>query len=242
MNVLIYTVAPALFHIGIPVLYLIAIVFGIMSLTGKKKDIKVLCVWGLLTAITSLLVTFQGAVNYLINIEVLNPRDVYPAFNTIINVNNLINVFLGIVSWILLWLYVKRAYRINVVPLIVSLVAFILVPIVKGVLLKAFYLPDDHNLWYSRRLLISCIAILIILAVQVMYLVIFMKNRSKEENVPSIWLFQHIVVVTTIISILLILGGIIFTSDGYGAFEQFISFLIAAILPVRNYYFFRRSR
>ena len=241
MNELIHTVLPALFNIGIPVLYLIAIVFGIMSLTGKKEETKVLYVWGLFQAILALLGTISGTVNYLIDIGTLDSRDIYPEFNYIVTANSMINLVLGIVGIILIWLYVKRAYRVNVVPLIVSFAVFILTPVVHIVLNRIFYDPNYEN-WYSKGIILSCVSILISLVVQVMYLVIFMKNRSKEENVPSMWLFQHLSVMGIIIRMLLVLGSLKFTGDGYDAFMLFISVLVAAIIPARNFYFFKRSR
>lgn len=228
------------FYWRIPIVILFILICGLLITFSSKKGMKILGIWAILEAITTALGNISLFVQYLYYQKIIT-SDFYTEgpYNTIITTAGIISFFLGITSKILIWLYAKRNYGTKKAPIIVILSLIIGSIIARIIITVSFHDHEQLNI-LLKALTISQTAFGI--AITIIYLVIFFKNRSIERNVPKLWTFYLYGLITSIICIPLdIKANIDYNNDNFVASYMLICILFSIITICFYTYFTIRA-
>ena len=243
-----YYIVEFLYNIGIPALAFVAFVLGLISLTGKNKNVHLLCVWTAVSAFTTMTAKYSSTLMYLYNRGWIFDSDsdgFYEMYRGTVSMIGIGGAFLSVLGLILMWLYVKRNYNTSFVPLIISLAVLFISPFISFLYNKLFLAQRDVSdvQYYTRIVISSIISMVLGLLITGMYAVIFMKNKDREKYVPSFWIFRLLEVVSVGISILLAILSIVFyQNDYFNLISMIINFIVSFQIVAAAIYLFLRSK
>ncbi len=243
-----YLIIEFLYNIGIPALAFVAFVLGLISLTGKNKNVHLLCVWTAVSAFQNMTARYSSTLMYMYNRGWIFDSDsdgFYEMYRGTVSMIGIGGAFLSVLGLILMWLYVKRNYNTSFVPLIISLAVLFISPFISFFYNKLFLAQRDVSdvQYYTRIVISSIISMVLGLLITGMYALIFMKNKDREKFVPSFWIFRLLAVVSVGISILLAILSIVFyKNNGYNLISMVINFVVSFLLVANSVYLFVRAR
>ena len=246
-----YDIAFALYAFGVPLLTVIGIVFGILAACGKNKRIKDLGIWGFLTGINVLLSQATAFIGNLHKMGLVGfefyESNTYTPFSALMGFGAWI---VAVLALIFFWLYLKRTYGTDVAPLIASIMITLVSPFVTLVV-RRFMIVDIRsgeeqiNYVFMNMIITGALALIC----QMIFVVILFMNKTKEQDVPALWIFRSLIVLSLIITCVVTITFTKLSLDAgydemtkYDLIVKFVSLALAFILPATNFYLFSKSR
>lgn len=218
---------------GVPVFYLITLVMSIIVATGKNKKIRILGVWSALSILQSLLTKIPMTYMFMVSrewIEYSSYDEFLITYRHMINASSYTGFMLIIIAAILLWLYVKRAYGVGPAPLILTIGLHFITPVVNVILHKATQSSGPQE--YSTVMMITLVGSLFPLIITCVFFFIFFKNRGKEKDIPSFWMFRLMTLIASVLSIgLLALSIPFYQNPSYEMWNE-VSSIIMSFIPI----------
>ena len=227
-----------------PLFCLITLVSGILILTGKNKNLKLLGLGAVLGLGNTLANYINTILPQLFNDGVLN-EDFYRSGN-VTNVKTLLGLiafsFL-VVCTVLRWLYTRRAYGTSIGVLITILVLMVLGPAAQILATWLMAHSVDSSEYIKSSVYVGAVSLVFSIATTVVFMSVFYKNRKTEKAIPYYWVFFLLTVLADIITYLLTVGAVNnMGSDNYALFATATRILLGFIYPVSCMYLFKGSR
>lgn len=238
-------IANFLYRWSSPFFVLVSLVFGILILFGKNKNLKILGL-GVVLGIGNTLASYiNGLLPNLYNTGVLN-EDFYRSGNStdVKMILGLTAFSFGLVATVLRWLYTKRSYGTRIGVLIAIIMLMVTGPVARVMLNRlmtgGIRNESDAN-WYAVYM--STVSLLFSIAITAVFMVVFFKNRKIEKAIPSYWVFFLLFILADIISYLITIGAVYnMDNDNYFIFAVAVRFLVGFIYPASNIYLFLGAR
>ncbi len=230
-----YTWAPILMNV-------IMIIFGVMTLTGRNKALRILGVWTILLPVSGF---FQSAARYftLMYGAGMLPEDFFSSgtYSSILTVTGIIGFALSISHLVLRWLYTRKSYGTGKGILITVLVLTCVSPVLLIIVNKVLH--DQLSDMQAATAYGGSVSLIFTIAITSIFMVVFLRNRSKEKYIPAFWVFHLLNIVSNAINYLLYLAVLKNTdNDNFILLYMFICILLGFILPSAAFYLFRASR
>ena len=227
-----------------PLFCLITLVSGILILTGKNKNLKLLG----LGAVLGLGNTLANYINTLLP-QLYNDGILDEEFYRSGNVTN-VKIILGLTAFsflvvctVLRWLYTRRAYGTSIGVLITILVLMVLGPAAQIIATWLMAHSVDSSEYIKSSVYVGAVSLVFSIATTVVFMSVFHKNRKTEKAIPYYWVFFLLTVLADIITYLLTVGAVNnMGSDNYALFATTTRILLGFIYPVSCMYLFKRSR
>jgi len=234
-----------LYMFGVPVFYLITLVMSMIVATGKNQKIRILGVWSALSVLQSLLTKIPMTYMFMVSrewIEYSSYDEFLITYRHMINASSYTGFMLIIIAEILLWLYVKRAYGVGPAPLILTIGLQFITPVVNVILHKAAQSPSGP-LEYSTVMMITLVGSIFPLIITCVFFFIFFKNRGKEKDIPSFWMFRLMSLIAMVLSIgLLALSIPFYQNPSYEMWNEVFSIVMSFITIATALYLVIRSK
>ena len=238
-------IADFLYKWSSPFFALITLVFGILIMVGKNKNLKLLglgFVLGLGVTITSFINIY---IPNLYNAGVLN-EDFFRSGNyiTVKMMLGLTSFAFTLVAMTLRWLYTRRANGTGIGVLITIYVLMVLGPVARvitnKILLDILPRSEEPEL---LSVYMGTVSLVVSGALTAVFVYVFFKNRKKEKYIPSYWVFLLLFIIADIISHLIMIGKVNnMDNENYALFGITVNLLLGVILPVSAVYLFIGSR
>ena len=227
-----------------PLFCLITLVSGILILTGKNKNLKLLGLGAVLGLGNTLANYINTILPQLFNDGVLN-EDFFRSGNAT-NVKVLLGLtafsFLVVVT-VLRWLYTRRAYGTSIGVLITILVLMVLGPVAQIIATRLMVSSVDSSEYTRFSVYVGAVSLVFSMATTVVFLSVFYKNRKTEKAIPYYWVFFLLTILADIITYLLTVGAVNnMESDNYALFATAVRILLGFIYPVSCIYLYTGSR
>lgn len=170
-----------LYFYGMPVVSIANIILAIVIICTKEKVTKLLGICAAINGVSSLLSSlYQLLIRYLRMVDLVR----------FANANSIASVFLGIASGVFLILYVNKRYgtKIYVGIILIAISSFLsmIIRVITGNLLPPGKFDNTEMYGYFMTLM----SMLPVIAVDIVWLVIFIKNRIKEKDLNYLWLMR----------------------------------------------------
>lgn len=237
-------IANTLYSWSAPVLALITLVFGILILTGKNKNLRLFglgFVFGMGITLTSIIYRYLPKLYE----EGVLDENFYRSGNasTVSMIIGLTSFAFTIVVMVLRWLYTRRAYGTGIGVLIAIMVLTVLRPVAQALtnkLVAGIYGASE----FSRlSVYAGTLSLALSLAVTAVFLYVFYKNRTAEKSIPSYWVFLLLFIIADIIIHLISIGAVNNpNNDNYSLFGVTVSILALLVNPISSIYLFMGSR
>lgn len=227
-----------------PVFCLVSLVFAILILAGKNKNLKLLGLGSVFGLGNTLATYIRTSIPYLYEAGVLD-KDFYAdgRFTTVSIMLGLTMFAFTVVTLVLRWLYTRRVYGTRISVLITVLVLLVLGPASRLIInpLVANYQGSSE---YTRATTYAGVfSSLFAMAATAVFLTVFLKNRNNEKAIPSYWIYFMLCIVADIISGLITIEAVDNgNSDNFFLLVVIIRTLLGFINPAFNIYLFIGSR
>ena len=187
-----------------PVMGIITIVIGLVVCFGMNERLRVLGIWGVLMGITTILGMTTRLINYLYSIDKLDShffRD--GIYNRIVYITGIIAAIMGLVGRFMVWLYARRNYGTKVLWIIIVSIIPIVTTVIKMVINKLTLRNADGKNIMALTTYSNSIIIIGGVAVSLIFMLIFYKNKGKENIIPLFWLFSLLSIIGSVLNYLL---------------------------------------
>ncbi|MCR5803107.1 MAG: hypothetical protein K6G47_02480 [Clostridia bacterium] len=205
------------------VLGALLIILGIVVVLVKDKATKNLGFWTLISGINGVLSGTLGILRIRGSAEILARAS---------SLFTVLGMLLTTAAYVFLFLYAKARYSAKgLLPVILIKLAGFPVTMILNIIMNPLVLSDKINLY----LFLSCITTTIFdIAVLIILTRIYIKNRSREEHLPMLWLVPLIQVIGFLFEIMVSLIVVILpSSSGVCDVMSLISIVIVmAVVPV----------
>jgi hypothetical protein len=223
------------------------IIFGILAAVGRNKNVRLLGLGMIIAGVCALLNRTGNLLVTLVDKEVLD-REIYfnDTYDNIVLMSGLIVIIISTLGRVLVWQYAHKEYGTKPVwCFVVVFLPFIgtfLQVVLNKVLMPASH--DNHQ-FQAVSIVAQAASVFIGVAVSIIYMLIFMKNKDKEKAVPLYWLFQLLFAMLTLISYLMIIGNFALSNaedaKGIKLFTAILSIPLQFVQPAAAFYLFRRQ-
>lgn len=139
---------------------------------------------------------------------------------TFANVYSFVSIALGIASGVFLYLYVKNRYGTKLITGIILLIGGNTMSTVIAFIVGRFITPDSFDNPSQFSYFLFSITTIFMLAFPIAWLIIFLKNRHKENELKSLWLERAIGVADTLFNLSLNLY-MFFALSGVSAIDSY---------------------
>lgn len=174
------TILLYLYVFGRPVIILTSLILGIVIICSKEKITKL---FGALLTLGSI-GPFLGVL-YEIGLRNIGSRE---ATVTLANAQSIISIVLGLGSGVFLYLYAKKRYGTKLITGIILIVGGNIANFLIRLIIGNIIDPGDFDNPSQFPYLLGSITNICFLAFPIVWLIIFLKNRHKENELKFLWL------------------------------------------------------
>ena len=233
-----------LYYIGVygrPILAAVALLFGILIICKSDRITKLLGIFFTANAVGTIVNSIAGAI-------LQNPDSNISSFAY--ELLNLISITISGVVVVSLFLYAKFSYNTKIYLLFVmtgiivggAVLIGLLTPVISSFFVKEAFVKVTY--------ITSVLSVLNSSVVTVMFLIIYFKNRNKEDKLKLFWVYHLIAVIFVFYNIAVNLTGAIFVSSAFQDDLRTMLQLLVLLgsdlgmfsLPVFSIYVFVKSR
>ncbi len=201
-----------LYMFGRPAIMVVNLILGIVIICTKEKITK-------LFGATITIVSIGGILDVLYQFGLM----LFGSAGTVVtfaDVHSCVSIALGIASGVFLYLYVKNRYGTKLITGIILLVGGNTVSTVIAFIVGRFITPDSFDNPSQFSYFLFSITTIFMLAFPIAWLIIFLKNRHKENELKSLWLERAIGVADTLFNLSLNLY-MFFALSGVSAIDSY---------------------
>ena len=222
---------------------LVSFAFGVMTLFGRNKNLRLLGVWVVLAVITAITGNAYKYCRILYDAGLLESGFYFDGpYQIIITVSAVITFVLMIAQLVSRWLYTRRSYKTGKGVLIAVILLSVAGPFLR---LAANKLLADNTAdidGYRLSVYSASVSVIFDIAVLSVFMYVFFKNRKQEKFIPSFWVFELLFLIRSAISFLFDVGMIDYRdSDNYAIIYMLAHILLAFLFPVASIYLFKGS-
>lgn len=182
-----------LYMFGRPAIMVVNLILGIVIICTKEKITKLFGAAITIGSIGGILdVLYQFGLRLFGSVETVV---------TFANVNSYVSIVLGIASEVFLYLYVKNRYGTKLITGIILLIGGNTMSTVIAFIVGRFITPDSFDNPSQSSYFLFSITTIFMLAFPIAWLIIFLKNRHKENELKSLWLERAIGVADTLFNL-----------------------------------------
>lgn len=182
-----------LYMFGRPVIFITCLILGIVIICTKEKITKLFGASITTGSIVGILdVLYQFGLRLFGSVETVV---------TFANVYSFVSIALGIASGVFLYLYVKNRYGTKLITGIILIVGSNTMYTVISLIIGNFITPDDFDNPSQFSYLLASITGICLIAFPIAWLIIFLKNRHKENELKSLWIVEAIGVADTLFNL-----------------------------------------
>ena len=233
-----------LYYIGIygrPILAAVTLIFGILIICKSDRITKLLGIFFTANAVGTIVNSIAGAI--LQNSD----SNISSFANELLN---LISITISGVVVVSLFLYAKFSYNTKIYLLFImtgiivggAVLMGLLTPVISSFFVKEAFVKVTY--------ITSVLSVLNSSVVTVMFLIIYFKNRNKEDKLKLFWVYHLIAVIFVFYNIAINLTGAIFVSSAFQDDLRTMLQLLVLLgsdlgmfsLPVFSIYVFVKSR
>lgn len=233
-----------LYYIGIygrPILAAVTLIFGILIICKSDRITKLLGIFFTANAVGTIVNSIAGAI-------LQNPDSNISSFAN--ELLNLISITISGVVVVSLFFYAKFSYNTKIYLLFImtgiivggAVLMGLLTPVISSFFVKEAFVKVTY--------ITSVLSVLNSSVVTVMFLIIYFKNRNKEDKLKLFWVYHLIAVIFVFYNIAINLTGAIFVSSAFQDDLRTMLQLLVLIgsdlgmfsLPVFSIYVFVKSR
>ena len=233
-----------LYYIGVygrPILAAVTLIFGILIICKSDRITKLLGIFFTANAVGTIVNSIAGAI--LQNSD----SNISSFANELLN---LISITISGVVVVSLFLYAKFSYNTKIYLLFImtgiivggAVLMGLLTPVISSFFVKEAFVKVTY--------ITSVLSVLNSSVVTVMFLIIYFKNRNKEDKLKLFWVYHLIAVIFVFYNIAINLTGAIFVSSAFQDDLRTMLQLLVLLgsdlgmfsLPVFSIYVFVKSR
>lgn len=225
----------------------VVLIFGLLAAVGKNKNVRLLGLSMLIAGICSFLSRTSNLLVTLVDKEVLD-RQIYfnDTYDNIVLMSGLIVMFISTLGRVLVWQYAHKAYGTK--PVWCFVVVFLpFIGTFLQVVFNKMLMPASHDNTQFQAVSIAArsASVFLSVAVIVIYMLIFMKNKDKEKAVPLYWLFELLFALAALLSYLVIIVEFALSNaedaQGLKLFTAIMTIILQVVQPAAAFYLFRRQ-
>ena len=182
-----------LYMFGRPAIMVVNLILGIVIICTKEKITKL---FGAVITIGSI----GGILDVLYQFGLMS----FGSAGTVVafaDVHSCLSIALGIASGVFLYLYVKNRYGTKLITGIILLVGGKTMSTVIAFIVGRFITPDSFDNPSQFSYFLFSITTISVLAFPIAWLIIFLKNRHKENELKSLWIVEAIGVADTLFNL-----------------------------------------
>jgi hypothetical protein len=178
---------------GRPAIMVVNLILGIVIICTKEKITKLFGATITIGSIGGILeVLYQFGLRLFGSVETVV---------TFANVYSYMSIALEIASGVFLYLYVKNRYGTKLITGIILLIGGNTMSAVIAFIVGRFITPDSFDNPSQSSYFLFSITTIFMLAFPIAWLIIFLKNRHKENELKSLWLERAIGVADTLFNL-----------------------------------------
>ena len=184
-----------LYMFGRPAIMVVNLILGIVIICTKEKITKL---FGAVITIGSI----GGILDVLYQFGLM----LFGSAGTVVtfaDVHSCVSIALGIASGVFLYLYVKNRYGTKLITGIILIVGSNTMYTVISLIIGNFITPDDFDNPSQFSYLLASITGVCLIAFPIAWLIIFLKNRHKENELKLLWFERAITVAEALFSLIL---------------------------------------
>ncbi len=182
-----------LYMFGRPAIMVVNLILGIVIICTKEKITKLFGATITIGSIGGILeVLYQFGLRLFGSVETVV---------TFANVYSYMSIALEIASGVFLYLYVKNRYGTKLITGIILLIGGNTMSAVIAFIVGRFITPDSFDNPSQSSYFLFSITTIFMLAFPIAWLIIFLKNRHKENELKSLWLERAIGVADTLFNL-----------------------------------------
>lgn len=201
-----------LYMFGRPAIMVVNLILGIVIICTKEKITK-------LFGATITIGSIGGILDVLYQFGLMLFGSAGTAV-TFADVRSCVSIALGIASGVFLYLYVKNRYGTKLITGIILLVGGNTMSTVIAFIVGRFITPDSFDNPSQFSYFFFSITTIFMLAFPIVWLIIFLKNRHKENELKSLWIVKAIGVADTLFNLSLNLY-MFFALSGVSAIDSY---------------------
>ena len=201
-----------LYMFGRPAIMVVNLILGIVIICTKEKITK-------LFGATITIGSIGGILDVLYQFGLM----LFGSAGTVVtfaDVHSCVSIALGIASGVFLYLYVKNRYGTKLITGIILLVGGNTMSTVIAFIVGRFITPDSFDNPSQFSYFLFSITTIFVLAFPIAWLIIFLKNRHKENELKSLWIVKAIGVADTLFNLSLNLY-MFFALSGVSAIDSY---------------------
>ena len=201
-----------LYMFGRPAIMVVNLILGIVIICTKEKITKL---FGAVITIGSI----GGILDVLYQFGLM----LFGSAGTVVtfaDVHSCVSIALGIASGVFLYLYVKNRYGTKLITGIILLVGGNTMSTVIAFIVGRFITPDSFDNPSQFSYFLFSITTIFMLAFPIVWLIIFLKNRHKENELKSLWIVKASGVADTLFNLSLNLY-MFFALSGVSAIDSY---------------------
>ncbi len=201
-----------LYMFGRPAIMVVNLILGIVIICTKEKITK-------LFGATITIGSIGGILDVLYQFGLM----LFGSAGTVVtfaDVHSCVSIALGIASGVFLYLYVKNRYGTKLITGIILLVGGNTMSTVIAFIVGRFITPDSFDNPSQFSYFLFSITAIFMLAFPIAWLIIFLKNRHKENELKSLWIVKAIGVADTLFNLSLNLY-MFFALSGVSAIDSY---------------------
>ena len=216
-----------LYYFGRPAILVAGLVLGVVIICTKDNITKLL---GAMITIGSISGLIRAAYDIVIHFAGMETMNIFA------KTNNTAQILFNVASGVLLYLYAKKRYGTKLVTGIILIVGGPTLSSVIAVIFNkvATNINFDNPAQYSY--LFNTITLITGLAFSTVWLIIFIKNRHKENELKLLWLGRALIVASAVFSLVnnfymfFALNGNTSYADRFDAYEIYATSLMIGSL------------
>ena len=182
-----------LYMFGIPIIMVVSLILGIVIICTKEKITKLFGVTMTIGSISGIL-----SVLYKFGLRLFGSMETVATYA---DVYSYVSIALGIASGVFLYLYAKNRYGTNLITGIILIVGGNTVSTVINVIFAKIFSVVDFENPAQYSYLLTAITNILVIAFPIVWLIIFFKNRHKENELKFLWLERILPVASMIFNL-----------------------------------------
>lgn len=226
---------------------IVVIILGILAGIGKNKNVRLLGFAVTAASMCALLSQTGTILRTLIDNGSLT-EEIYfnNTYSNAVLAAGLTSFIIGTLGRVLIWLYAHKEYGTKIMWCIIVTVSPVIATFLQIVLQKVL-MPDSQEYVQVQSAIYAAnsVGIIVSVAINIIFMIIFRKNSDREKAVPSYWLFHLLLALVVIITYLMQIGSLHFygsdSADSYRLFTNIIGFFIVLVNPALAVYLFIRQ-
>ena len=233
-----------LYYIGVygrPILAAVTLIFGILIICKSDRITKLLGIFFTANAVGTIVNSIAGDI-------LQNPDSNISSFAY--ELLNLISITISGVVVVSLFLYAKFSYNTKIYLLFVMTGIIVGGAVLTGLITPVISSFFAKEAFVKVTYITSVLSVLNSSVVTVMFLIIYFKNRNKEDKLKLFWVYHLIAVIFVFYNIAVNLTGAIFVSSAFQDDLRTMLQLLVLLgsdlgmfsLPVFSIYVFVKSR